>query len=127
MIADEFPFLVGRTVEQIWIWGPFRLIFELGDRPEPEIYVDADDGVYKTRDGTTSRIDVRNDPGEAGDLLRLLNQRVVAASAEAGVLSLSFENGAELRAYPDEQYESWSVIGDGTVYQCLPGGEVDSW
>jgi Family of unknown function (DUF6188) len=127
MATEEFPFLVDRTVEQIWVWGTFRLVFELGEHPEPDMYVDVDDPVYISSDGAVTPVDLAARPDEAGIVFRLLNKRVVRGSVESGVLSLLFEDGAELRAYPDEQYETWGLIGNGRVFQCMPGGEVDSW
>jgi hypothetical protein len=72
-------------------------------------------------------LDVRNNPDEAGAVLRLLHDRVVGAVSVDGVLHLSFAGGAQVTAPPDEQYESWTVAADGRVFQCMPRGEVDSW
>jgi len=43
------------------------------------------------------------------------------------MLVLQFDDGSEVRAYPDEVYESWSVVGAGRTFQCLPGGEITTW
>ena len=127
-MQHDFPFLVGRTVEQIWIWGPIRLVFDLDNEgPEPQLYVDVHEG-SQLRDGSTRmNLDVLAQPDEAGAILRLLKRRVANATAADGVLRLSFANGAELVSPPDDQYESWTVVGEGRIFQCLPGGEVDSW
>lgn len=129
MPTEAFPFLTGQTVEQIWVWGTFRLIFELGDDPEPRMYLDADDATYVTPEGETLQINCWADGElrEAGVLLRLLRKRVVSASAREGVLLVTFDDGATLQAEPSEQYESWRVIGSGRVFQCLPGGEIGHW
>jgi uncharacterized protein DUF6188 len=62
----------------------------------------------------------------AGAVLRLLDRRVVSTVAVDGVLRISFAERAELTSPADEQYEAWTVVGDGRVFQCLPGGEVDA-
>ena len=123
----EFGFLVGRAVEQIWIWGPIRLILELGDRPEPAMYVDVHASTYVRTAGVEASLNVLDRPSEAGAVLVLLNTEVVSARAERGVLHVSFVNGTELHSPPDERRETWTVVGDGRVFQCMPGGEVDSW
>lgn len=61
-VANEFEFLAGREVEQIWVWGPFRLVFDLGTGPEDTIDVDAQDAVFSTPDGTPSRIEILDNP-----------------------------------------------------------------
>ena len=60
-------------------------------------------------------------------MLDLLTRRVTAASSAEGTLLLRFDDESELRALPDDQYESWTVVGGGRVFQCMPGGEVNSW
>jgi hypothetical protein len=125
--TEEFDFLVGREVDQIWVSPDIRLVFELGDRPEPDMFVDFCEPTYVSPNSWSSLIDVRRNPGEAGNVFRVLKQRVTRASSDDGVLSIAFADGAELRERPDPQYESWGVVGDGRVFQCMPGGEVDSW
>ena len=68
MATQEFPFLVDRTVEQIWVWGTFRLVFELGELPEPDMCVDVDDPVYISADGAVTRVTLlldRTKPGSS--------------------------------------------------------------
>src|SRR3954447_8131417 len=124
-MPDPFECLGGKSVEQIWAWGPVRLVFELGDRPEPEAYVDIWKGRYIASDGTTSPVDVARDPEQAGRILRLLQETVANAGADdEGLLRLDFANGPVLIADPDERYETWCVVCGGRAYQCLPGGDI---
>jgi hypothetical protein len=125
--ADELAFLTGKTVEQIWVWGTVRLVIESGNRPEPEVYVDFTDALLVSANGQTNALNVDRGPRETGTVLSLLHDRIESAQATAGTLHISFASGAELRASPSEQYESWCVVGNGRVSQCLPGGELGVW
>lgn len=128
MPGENLDFLLGRTVEQIWVWGDsIRLVFDLGQDAELSAYVDIHSDSELTAGARRATLDVRANPDEAGAVLRLLHDRVVGAAAVDGVLRLSFAGGAELTAPPDESYESWTIAADGRVFQCMPGGEVDSW
>ena len=127
-VTERFGFLVGETVEQIWLWGPVRFVLRVGERPEPSVYVDVQRCSFTGPDGDSVEIDASTHPGEAAPMLVLLHQRVVEASESEGVLTLRFDRGAELRALPDPSFESWTVVGDGgRVFQSMPGGKVDSW
>jgi hypothetical protein len=127
-MGERFTFLEGKAVEQIWFWGEIRLVFELGERPEPGVYVDVQRCSYTDVGGVTVEVVGSVEPRRAGAVLELLRERVARAWAVEGVLRLQFDNGAELRALPDSDYESWAVVGDGgRVFQCMPGGEVNSW
>ena len=127
-VADnELAFLAGRSVEQIWVWGPVRLVIELGGRRAPDVYIDFDDAVFTTRGGDEIAVDAFERPAEAGIVLTLLNDRIDDARYNDGTLYLSFGSGAKLRALPSAKYESWCVAGDGMTLRCLPGGEIGSW
>jgi hypothetical protein len=127
-VREPFDFLRGESVEQIWVWGPIRLVLSLGERPEPGVYVDLHRGSFIEPGGRAVEFDASVIPGSAAPVLDVLRQRIVDVSASEGVLTLRFESGAELRALPDATYESWTVVGEGgRVFQCMPGGEVDSW
>ena len=128
MPTENFDFLSDRTVEQIWVWSnTIRLVFDLGQGAELLAYVDVHSDSELIDGAKRATLDVRANPDEAGSVLRLLHDRVVGAVAIDSVLRLSFAGGVELTAPPDEQYESWTVAADGRVFQCMPGGEVDSW
>lgn len=127
MATEVLDFLVGKTVEQIWVWGPIRFVFEFGDAPEPDAYVDVHTATLKTADGNELELDVFERRAEAGAVFRLLHRAVVAAGIENGVLHLSFANDDEPQSPPNDEYETWTVVGDGRVIQCLPGGEITSW
>jgi hypothetical protein len=127
MASQSFDFLAGKPVAQIWVWGPIRLVFELGASREPDAYVDVVDVTLVTAAGRSVELDVWESRGEAGAVLELLHQVVVGANAEDGILGLTFEGGDTLRSMPDEAHESWTVVGGGQVFQCLPGGELGRW
>lgn len=125
MPGERFDFLRGEIVNQLWFWGVIRLMFDRGS--EPSWSVD----VWRVRlvepDGAVTLIDAAGPPPDTAPMLRLLKQEVADASAESGVLRLGFANGLTLEALPDDQYESWSVVGPNGTTQCLAGGETSSW
>lgn len=128
MPNERFDFLADRMVEQIWVWADtVRLVIDLGENAAPSMYVDINTASELTDGDSRATLDIVALPDEAGAVFRLLNRRVVAAAAEDGVLRISFAGGPELRSPFDEQFESWTVVGEGRVYQCLPGGEVGCW
>jgi hypothetical protein len=130
MPTENFDFLSDCEVEQIWVWSnTIRLIFDMGqsDSPAPSAYADVHSDSVLTDGGKQATLDVRTNPDEAGAVLRLLHDRVIGAVAVDGVLRLSFAGGAVLTAPPDERYASWTIEADGLVFQCMPGGAVDSW
>jgi hypothetical protein len=106
-----FDGLVGQEVEQMWFWADTcRIVFDDGDEPEPRTYVD-----------------IARDVDRDASLLRLIGRRVTAATSLAGSLHLTFDEGMKLSDAPDERYESWRVVVDHQVTQCLPGGELGRW
>ena len=123
MALADIRSLVGRTVEQIWVWGPVRLVFALRDEP---VYVDFWRCEFVDRAGEGVDINVSQAPRESGAILELLGAEVLDASEDEGTLSLAFENGAQVRVTPDEHYESWTVGIGGDTATCLPGGDVSS-
>jgi uncharacterized protein DUF6188 len=116
----DFSFLVGQPVEQVWVWGPVRLVFSSAD---PEVYIDLHEPRLIAADSTTV-IDFVQHPDEAAAVLSLLWKKAVGAESQGGTLRVSFENGVVLEEDPDDQHESWSVVGEGQVFQCMRGGEV---
>jgi hypothetical protein len=125
---QDFEGLSGHTVEQIWVWADtIRLVIELGHDAEPTSYVDVHSKSELVDGSTRATLDARGRPEEAGGVLRLLDDRITSAGALDGVLRLSFARGGELTSPPDKQYESWTVAVGGRVFQCMPGGEVNSW
>ena len=126
-MAEAFDFLVGQAVEQVWFWGPVRLVLDLGTSAEPRMYVDLQRGSFTDPTGAVTEFDASRRPREAALVLGLLTRRVTAASSADGTLTLRFDDRSELRAFPDHEHESWSVVGRGRVVQCMPGGAVNSW
>ncbi|HVS86297.1 MAG TPA: DUF6188 family protein [Gaiellaceae bacterium] len=127
MDGSAFASIAGMSVEQIWVWGPIRLVLDIGSGAPPATYVDVNDAVLVKPDGTEVEIDAFGRPGEAGGVLALLNDRVEVAENLAGTLRLVFASGTQLRARPDDHYESWKIVAEGRTFQCLPGGEVGSF
>jgi hypothetical protein len=124
---ERFDFLVGRSVEQLWIWGTVRLVLDIG-KGSPVAYIDFDNAVFQ---GASSEslveVDVRRDRQSATPILSLLWQSIADAVVDKGVLFLSFADESELRALPSDEFESWTVQADGRMFQCMPGGEVNAW
>jgi hypothetical protein len=77
--------------------------------------------------GRYMEIDATEQPADAGPLLGLISKRITSAASENGTLVLGFDDGSEVRAHPDDRYESWAVVGDGQTFQCLPAGDLGSW
>jgi Family of unknown function (DUF6188) len=126
-VAESFDFLVGEAVQQVWVWGPVRLVLDSGQSAEPDMYVDLHRGLLTDATGGVAEFDASRKPREAAPVLDLLTHRVTAASSADGTLALVFDDESVLRALPDEEHESWTVVGCGRVIQCMPGGGVDSW
>jgi hypothetical protein len=106
------------------VWGPVRLVIE---SEEKSAHVDLLRVRFTHSDGRTKEINATERPTDAAPLLGLISKKIAAAASTDGVLVLRFDDGSEIRAEPDDRYESWSVVGDGKTIQCLPGGELDSW
>jgi hypothetical protein len=122
-MGDGVAFLVDRAVEQIWVWGPFRLVFD-GNEPETAVLVEGP--ACLATGGSTVDLDFHADGNvaESTALLQLLWQRVTSARIEDAILCLSFGNGFELRVHPSAEAESWHVSGRGQTITCLAGGEL---
>src|SRR3954469_19362936 len=91
MEIEDFPFLVGQAVEQVWVWGPVRLVFSSA---EPQTYVDVHEPRYLDEEGKLTVVDVVRNPDEAAVILSLLWKKVTAARSEDGMLRVVFETGA---------------------------------
>jgi hypothetical protein len=120
----ELSRLVGLEVEQVWVWGPVRLVFDLGAPPETlPAYVDLGTP-FRLVDarGVLHEVGTSADPKTAGPVLGLLNQRLVKADAPRWRLELAFADGSRITCPPHAMYEAWeaSVPGVGAVI-CLPG------
>ena len=73
-------------------------------------------------------------PGEWGPgaaVLTTLFRRVIASASavvEDGSLTVTFQDGTELRVPPHPQYEAWTFAGSqGKKVVCLPGGGLATW
>jgi len=116
---SKIGFLVGREVIEVWTNpdGSARIIFELGERPEPALYADVGASTYEDRHGN-SRV-----------LSSMRSSIVADTSTAGGTLVLSFADGSLLRCEPHPNYEAWHVVG-GTpqhLVVCMPGGELVVW
>jgi hypothetical protein len=115
-LMSDVGFLVGRTVVAVHDGGA-RIVFELGDKPEPALYTDVGIYTYEDKNGVDRVI------------ASMVGNLVSDASTLDGTLVLSFDDGSVLRCEPDQQYEAWQVVGGSPQYLvvCLPGGELAVW
>jgi hypothetical protein len=62
-------------------------------------------------------------------LLRLLHFDVTELQVDDdSVLIVIFQNGAELRVYPNDEFESWELVtSDSMRMVCMPGGQIAEW
>jgi len=108
---SDVGFLIGRTVE---LRDDERVIFEIGERPEPALYADVGACVYEDGEGRTQALSA------------MVGNVVADTCTAGGTLALLFADGSRLRSEPDANYEAWQVVG-GTpqhLVVCLPGGEL---
>jgi hypothetical protein len=119
--------LIGQQLSQIWVWEELRLIFEMGDRPEPSRYLDVSEFELAENDGGFHSIDVAPRPEDAAPILGRLRQQVSAASVRDGTIAIDFADGWRLVCRPHTGYEAWRIRAEGTTVVCLPGGDIASW
>jgi Family of unknown function (DUF6188) len=116
---SEVGFLIGRPV--VAVQGnpdeTARIIFDLGDKPEPALYATVGACSYEDGSGVTRL------------LASMVDSVVSDTSTEGGTLVLSLSDGSLLRCEPDERYEAWQVVGGSPQYLvvCEPGGELAVW
>jgi hypothetical protein len=96
--------LVGREVEQVWVWYSLRLVFDLDGT-----YVDVTNFRYVDPEGVEHDVRVEHEPEKAGPVLGLLHRQVTSAEARHWELRLRFDNGASLICPADPRYEAWTV------------------
>lgn len=114
-MSENYDFLVAEPVNQVWVWGPIRLVIESQGK---SANVDLGRVAFTDPAGETVEIDAEKSPLSAGALLDLIRKHVTSAESADGMLVLRFDDGSEVRAYPDERNESWSVAGAGRTFQC---------
>jgi hypothetical protein len=109
--------LVGREVEQVWVWYSLRLVFDLDGT-----YVDVTNFRYVDPEGEHD-VRVEHEPEKAGPVLGLLHRQVTSAEARDWELRLRFDNGASLICPADPRYEARTVavVGAQTL-NCPPLG-----
>lgn len=123
----EIETLIGREVEQVWVWWSLRLVFVLGDQDEPDTYVDLTEFRFTDAEGAVTAINVESDPVGAGPALGVLRRRVTAATVENWELRLSFDNGASIVCPPLHKWEAWAAsLGGERLLHCPPGGDPDA-
>jgi hypothetical protein len=95
---SELDFLVGETVEEIRYSAPgnLRVVFDGGDRVEPDLYADLGPFEPTARAGDIHSVDAQ-DPNTVGPVMRLVGCRVENVDTEGCVLTLSFSDGSHLR------------------------------
>jgi hypothetical protein len=122
--VGDVDFLVGRSINEFRVWfGGIRIVFEPGERVEPDLYIDLSDFDYQDGAGTRLHPDVEQ-PETIGPALKLVGRSVTSASAKDAVLDLTFDDGSELRCPPARDYEAWQVVGGdaNSLVIALPGG-----
>lgn len=112
---NDVGFLVGKTV--VAVHGGARIIFELGEKPEPALYADVGTHTYRDSHGIDRVV------------ASIVGNVVADASTPGGALLLSFTDGSLLRCEPDPNYEACQVVGGWPQYLvvCQPGGELPVW
>jgi hypothetical protein len=84
----------------------------------------------RTREASDTRFTPEADGGLSPPKMPSVLGQIVAASAidNYGSLLVDFEDGTQIRADPDEDYESWTIAGPhGLLIVCTPGGELAVW
>jgi hypothetical protein len=114
-LMSDVGFLVGKAV--VAVHDGARIVFELGEKPEPALY--ADIGIHTYRDSH----------GIDRVIASIVGIVVADTSTTDGALLLSFTDGSLLRCEPDSNYEAWQVVGGWPQYLvvCQPGGELAVW
>lgn len=112
---SEVDFLLRETVAELRDGN--RIVFQIGDKPEPRLYVDVSEYLCVQPEGDPVPL-----PG-------LVGQTVASTSTSSGVLTLEFTDGTTLRCEPRPDVEAWQVVGGDPEYLvvCMPGGEVAVW
>lgn len=126
---SDLNFLVGSTVLSIAVDRELTMRVQHG----------ADEGLivltrfrFTDAGGGTRELDAETDrPGLVTALCtRSLTQfpsRIAAATEDRGTLSFRFDDGSEIAAAPDDQYEAWEVVMGRKRVVCMPGGELAIW
>jgi hypothetical protein len=123
---SEVDFLVGQSIKEFRVWfGGIRIVFEEGERVEPDLYIDLSDFDYLDAAGHREHPDVEKRE-TIGPALKLIGQTVASTSTEGDVLQLTFEDGSSLSCAPAHDYEAWQVIGGDPnwLVVALPGGGI---
>ena len=113
---SEVEFLVGREVVEVRAEpsGGARVIFELGDKPEPALYADV---------GPAATLTVLS--GEDRPLDASVGKVVAETSTTDGTLLLRFADGGRLRCDPAPDYEAWQVVGGTPQYLVVCDSDGD--
>ncbi|MEU4316408.1 DUF6188 family protein [Nocardia sp. NPDC024068] len=119
---DDFSALIGREVEQVWVWWSLRLVFDLGGSDEPGSYVDLTNFRFTDAAGVPTEIRVEEDPRTAGPVLGLLRRRVAEARVRDRELFLAFATGECIVCPPHPHFEAWAaILPGGAQHFCPPG------
>jgi hypothetical protein len=121
VLLDE---LIGAVVTEITLYGGIQLRF---DEPSGAVLQIESDFVIRT-DADEARVHFQpaygEQPSGLNQLAALFRSTISSAVAdEAGTLTLSFSNAAELQVEADMRFEAWMLSGTsrGTLVS-LPGG-----
>src|SRR4051794_36012713 len=116
-LEDALRALVGVRVEQLWIWGPIRLVLSRVDSPM-RAHIDAEKWLVTDVRGRHA-IDAATAPDSAAPMLPLLGRSISLAVERAGTLELFFDDRTKLTAPADGSFEAWTLDVDGRVWQSL--------
>lgn len=126
---SEIDFLIGRTVEDVRLTNGLRIVFDMGDRPEPALYADVQERLtFVDAAGRSHSIDP-SERDRLGPALAIHGKQVERVSTEDARLFISFSDGSAIDVSPHPSYEAWQVVGGSpqTLVVCLGPGDLAVW
>jgi Family of unknown function (DUF6188) len=129
-MMSEIDFLVGRTVAELrYPVNGLRIVFDVGERVEPAVYADIEEGFTFTDASGESHAIRLDESSTLAYVLSVAGQTIEAVSTDGAVLELRFANGSSLRCEPHPKYEAWQVVGGSPQHLvvCVGPGELAVW
>jgi hypothetical protein len=94
-----------------------RLVLDLGDQPEPRVYVDLDRPEYVDRNGTTEMW--------APSRHAIVGQSISDVTIDGPLLELKLSDGHVLRSVGDGAFEAWQLVAAGVgLWACVGSSSV---